>query len=80
MKISKLEPKYIKKNNPRIGLITLASDFRIEEDFNNIDSISYNFRGYKGLWLGNYEDNSQITFFVPNDEKEFTLNEMSTYH
>ena len=36
MKISKLEPKYIKKNNPRVGLITLASDFRIEKDFNNI--------------------------------------------
>ena len=36
MKISKLEPKYIKKNNPRIGLITLASDFRIEKDFNNL--------------------------------------------
>ena len=36
MKISKLEPKYIKKNNPRRGLITLASDFRIEKDFNNI--------------------------------------------
>ena len=36
MKISKLDPKYIKKNNPRVGLITLASDFRIEKDFNNI--------------------------------------------
>ena len=36
MKISKFEPKYIKKDNPRIGLITLASDFRIEKDFNNI--------------------------------------------
>ena len=36
MKISKLKPKYIKKNNPRIGLITLASDFRIEKDFNNV--------------------------------------------
>ena len=36
MKISKLEPKYIKKDNPRIGLITLASDFRIEKDFNNV--------------------------------------------
>ena len=36
MKLSKLEPKYIKKNNPRIGLITLASDFRIEKDFNNL--------------------------------------------
>ena len=29
----KLEPKYINKSNPRIGLITLASDFTIEKDF-----------------------------------------------
>ena len=36
MKLTKLEPKFIKKHNPRIGLITLASDFRIEKDFNNI--------------------------------------------
>ena len=36
MKLTKIEPKFIKKNNPRIGLITLASDFRIEKDFNNI--------------------------------------------
>ena len=36
MKLTKLEPKFIKKHNPRIGLITLASDFRIEKDFNDI--------------------------------------------
>ena len=36
MKVSKIEPKFIKKHNPRIGLITLASDFRIEKDFNNV--------------------------------------------
>ena len=36
MKLNKIEPKFIKKNNPRIGLITLASDFRIEKDFNDI--------------------------------------------
>ncbi len=36
MKLTKLKPKFVKKNNPRIGLITLASDFRIEKDFNNI--------------------------------------------
>ena len=29
----KLEPRYINKSNPRIGLITLASDFTIEKDF-----------------------------------------------
>ena len=36
MKLNKIDPKFIKKNNPRIGLITLASDFRIEKDFNDI--------------------------------------------
>jgi maleate isomerase len=36
MKLNKIEPKYTSKSNPRIGLITLGSDFRIEKDFNNI--------------------------------------------
>ena len=36
MKINKVEPEFISKSNPRIGLITLGSDFRIEKDFNNI--------------------------------------------
>ena len=36
MKLTKIKPKFIKKRNSRIGLITLASDFRIEKDFNNI--------------------------------------------
>ena len=36
MKITKIEPKFIRKHNPRIGLITLASDFRIAKDFNSI--------------------------------------------
>ena len=36
MKLNKVEPKYILKSNPRIGLITLGSDFRIEKDFNNV--------------------------------------------
>jgi len=36
MKLNKIKPKYISKSNPRIGLIALGSDFRIEKDFNNI--------------------------------------------
>ena len=36
MKLNKIEPEFISKSNPRIGLITLGSDFRIEKDFNNI--------------------------------------------
>jgi len=27
MKLTKIEPKFISKNNPRVGLITLASEF-----------------------------------------------------
>ena len=36
MKLTKIEPKYLKNHNPRVGLITLATDFRIEKDFNNV--------------------------------------------
>ena len=36
MKLTKIEPKFIEKHNPRIGLITLATDFRIEKDFNDV--------------------------------------------
>ena len=36
MNYQKVEPKYNSKPNPRIGLITLASDFRIEKDFNSV--------------------------------------------
>jgi maleate isomerase len=36
MYLNKVKPKYIKKSNPRIGLITLGSDLRIEKDFNNL--------------------------------------------
>jgi len=36
MKQNKIEPKFFDKSNPRIGLITLGSDFRIEKDFNNV--------------------------------------------
>ena len=36
MKLTKIEPIYLKKHNPRVGLITLATDFRIERDFNNV--------------------------------------------
>ena len=33
MNSTKIEPKYINKSNPRVGLIALASDFMIERDF-----------------------------------------------
>ena len=36
MKLNKIDPKFISKTNPRIGLIALGSDFRIEKDFNNV--------------------------------------------
>jgi maleate isomerase len=36
MKLNKVDPKFNLKSNPRIGLIALGSDFRIEKDFNNV--------------------------------------------
>ena len=36
MNSTKIEHKYTSKSNPRIGLIALATDFRIEKDFINV--------------------------------------------
>ena len=36
MNSTKIDPKYIRKSNPRVGLIALASDVMIEKDFINI--------------------------------------------
>ena len=36
MNSTKIEPKYIIKSNPRVGLVALASDFMIEKDFINV--------------------------------------------
>ncbi len=36
MNSTKIEPKYISKSIPRVGLIALASDFMIEKDFINV--------------------------------------------
>ena len=33
---SKIDPKFNKKQNPKIGLIALASDYIIEKDFINV--------------------------------------------
>ena len=33
---TKIEPKYNDRSNSRVGLITLATDFRIEKDFNEV--------------------------------------------
>ena len=36
MNSTKIDPKFIGKSNPRVGLIALASDFTIERDFINV--------------------------------------------
>ena len=38
MNLKKIKPQYLKKPNPRIGLIALASDFMIEKDFAKVIS------------------------------------------
>ena len=55
MKLTKIKPKFLKKYNPRIGLITLSSDLRIEKDFNdeiygkNIDLFYNRIQSYNNL-------------------------------
>ena len=55
MKLTKIKPQFLNKHNPRIGLITLSSDFRIEKDFNdvihgkNIDLFSNRIQSYNPL-------------------------------
>ena len=36
MESKKINPKFAESQNPRVGLIALASDFVIEKDFMNI--------------------------------------------
>ena len=36
MNSTKIDPKFIGRSNPRVGLIALASDFMIEKDFINV--------------------------------------------
>ena len=36
MNSTKIDPKFIGRSNPRVGLIALASDFTIEKDFINV--------------------------------------------
>ena len=36
MNSTKIDPKYVSKSNPRVGLIALATDFMIEKDFINV--------------------------------------------
>ena len=36
MNSTKIDPKFVGKSNPRVGLIALASDFTIEKDFINV--------------------------------------------
>tara|TARA_Y100000992_G_C21196933_1_gene458407 strand:- start:100 stop:843 length:744 start_codon:yes stop_codon:yes gene_type:complete len=79
MKLTKLNPKFIKKHNPRIGLITLASDFRIEKDFNNviygkdIDLYSNRIKSYNPLTNETLkkmaEDIPKVTENILPDEK-----------
>ena len=38
MKIKLIKPNFLKKRYPRIGLIALATDLRIEKDFINVVS------------------------------------------
>ncbi len=46
-------------------------------DINDENAVIYAFRGFKGLWLGDYEENNQITFFEPKNENIWRYEEMT---
>ena len=79
MKLTKIKPRFLKKHNPRIGLITLSSDFRIEKDFNdvihgkNIDLFSNRIQSYNPLTNENLkkmaENITKVTKDILPDQK-----------
>ena len=78
-KLEKINPKFSSFSNPRIGLITLASDFQIEKDFNmlingkNIDLYCNRIKSYNPLtndMLKKMAENiSNVTEEILPDEK-----------
>ena len=78
-KFEKINPKFSSFLNPRIGLITLASDFQIEKDFNmlingkNIDLYCNRIKSYNPLtndMLKKMAENiSNVTEEILPDEK-----------
>tara|TARA_B100001057_G_scaffold68047_1_gene61790 strand:+ start:1355 stop:1735 length:381 start_codon:yes stop_codon:yes gene_type:complete len=69
----KIEPKYFKESNPRVGLIALASDFIIEKDFasvlkdKNIDFFVNRIECYNPLTKENLIKMSEKVTEVTND-------------
>ena len=61
MNSTKIDPKYISKSNPRVGLIALASDFMIEKDFINEGNVTWS-------------ENANIGYFPQNPSNEFQSN------
>ena len=43
----------------------------------NVEEFKETFGGFQDLYLGNYQEYNQITFFVPTGEDEFTLENLT---
>ena len=77
MKLNKIEPKFIKKHNPRIGLITLASDLRIEKDFNNVVYLNFDVREKEIAKQLNIQFQTTLVIYKNNKEVYRSLGELS---
>ena len=79
MDLKKIKPQFVKKANPRVGLIALASDFMIEKDFvnvikdKNIDFFVNRIKSYNPLTSENLikmsEEVTNVTSDILPDEK-----------
>ena len=79
MDLKKIKPQFVKKANPRVGLIALASDFMIEKDFvnvikdKNIDFFVNRIKTYNPLTSENLikmsEEVTNVTSDILPDEK-----------
>ncbi len=51
----------------------------ISSDFENEDSFTYNLKEFYAINVNDYNEYSQITFFVPKNESTYNLDELTNF-
>ena len=64
-------------NEANLGSIVKLKKYYPKIDIINNDEDKQTFGNFSDLMLDHYESDNQITFFVPNDEEQYTLDELT---